>query len=447
MVRGMRSIKLRQKAKFVKIVSDGTQFMGASPNQITLKAVYDGITAASYQWFRGTTSVGTNQNLIVANNQVDVVQVYKVKVTATDGAVYEESISLTKVNNGPQGVPGALPIQREWKTGNVYRNNAEVVDYVYHRATKTWWTLKAGYNNVTATANPGNQFRQMNSLEQLAVNLLIAEEANLAGFIFKDQKLVSQNPSPQNPNLMLDGINGKLEAKSGSIGEFEINEGLEYEKLTPPSAATNNTALLKKFKFDKDGFNVRDRNIYSGVWCSELNGAPVCVTGTYHIVDWEVSTGNAHYYLKIKGEGVYNASQYKGALWVDAVASAVPAIYLGKGGISIESGDFEMKKGTFKMRDADIAGLSLNLHRTAGDIVVNSEVYISVTNATALKVVQLPANPPIGRVVYVKRVGNGGVGIAANKPIFTNSVESSYVIPNQGDTKMFVFDGVNWQVS
>ncbi|MCP1997308.1 hypothetical protein [Flavobacterium sp. HSC-61S13] len=202
-------------AKFVKIQSNGNQFQGASPATITLLAQHYGIVASSYQWYRGAALGGTNQSFIVANNQVDQVETFRVVVTATDGNVYEESISITKVLSGTQGRPGAIPIQREWKTGETHRNNHDVIDYIYHRLTKTWWRLKDSYDNVVAQINPTSQYVQLNSLEQLAVQLIVAEEANLAGFIFKENRLVSQNPSPTNPNLILDGKEGSIYCKKG----------------------------------------------------------------------------------------------------------------------------------------------------------------------------------------------------------------------------------------
>lgn len=227
------TVGIKEKAKYVRIIGTGTQFQGSSPTNITLQAKLYGIAAKSYAWYKGsaTTIVGTNQNFVIANNQVDTVETYKVKVTSIDNQTYEDTISITKVISGGQGKPGKIPVQREWKVGDVYRNNDDVIDYIYHRATNTWWRLKDGYNNVIASANPSNAFIQLTSMEQLAVQLIVAEQANLAGFIFKDNRLVSQNPSPNNPNLILDGVNGSFFAKKGKIGMLDIYENyLENEK-------------------------------------------------------------------------------------------------------------------------------------------------------------------------------------------------------------------------
>ena len=101
-VRGKRSVKLREKLKSVKIQSTANLFQGVVPANITLKAVPVGFTAKSYQWTLNESSnvIGTNQTFIIANNQVENVNTYKVVVTATDDSTYEETISIAKVRDG-----------------------------------------------------------------------------------------------------------------------------------------------------------------------------------------------------------------------------------------------------------------------------------------------------------------------------------------------------------
>ncbi|MDR2223818.1 MAG: hypothetical protein LBE34_13950 [Flavobacteriaceae bacterium] len=235
-VRGSRFIKIKEKVKSVKIIATGTQFQNATPANITLKATAINFEADLYRWYNSAGAIiGNTQNFIIANNQVTTVNSYRVEVTDLQGNVYQDVISITKVQDGQIGKQGRVPIQREWTTGDIYRNNDQVIDYIYHRATNTWWRLKDGYDNITATANPDNRFIQLTNVEQMAVNLLIAENANIGGLIFKDEKLVSQTlASDGNPNLLLDGKKGelkcyKIEAKGGAVGALEIGtNGLTY---------------------------------------------------------------------------------------------------------------------------------------------------------------------------------------------------------------------------
>lgn len=350
-VNGARTIRLRERIKTVRIQATGTQFQNNTPSTITLKAMPYNFTAVSYAWYKGTGTaiVGTNQNFVVANSQVSTVETYRVVVKNNQNQEYEDSISISKVVDGPQGRPGQLPIQREWKVGDVYRNNDEVVDYIYHRATDSWWKLKPGYNNVTAQINPTVEFIRLNSLEQLAVNLLIAENANIAGFVFKDQKMVSQSPSPTNPNLTLDGVNGQLKALAGQIGEFNISEGLEYSKTGLRIIDLIARSYHKFFRFDRDGLKLINDDWYSGNFCGENDfGQMVCNVGNTHNVRYEIETGGVDYYMKIFGTGKYRNQTYKAALWIQAVAHAVDAILLEKGGITIKDGDMNVVDGDYK---------------------------------------------------------------------------------------------------
>ncbi|WP_413513268.1 hypothetical protein [Myroides odoratus] len=350
-VRGSRKVSLRERIKSVRIQATGTQFQNNTPSTITLRAMPYNFTAVSYAWYKGTGTVivGTNQNFVLAHDQISTVETYRVVVKNNQNQEYEDSISISKVIDGPQGRPGQLPIQREWAVGDVYRNSDEVIDYIYHRATDSWWKLKPGYNNITVQINPTNEFIRLNSLEQLAVNLLIAENANIAGFVFKDQKMVSQSPSPTNPNLTLDGVNGLLKAMAGQIGEFQINEGLEYNKEGNRIINFLPRPYQKFFKFDKDGLKLINDDWYDGMFCGEgPNGGMSCFTGNNHNVRYEIETGGVDYYLKLFGTGKYRNETYKAALWVQAVAHAVDAILIEKGGITLKNGDMNIVTGDYK---------------------------------------------------------------------------------------------------
>lgn len=261
------TIGIKEKAKHVRIIGSATQFQGSTPANITLQAKLYGITAKSYAWYKGavTTVIGTSQNFVIANNQVATIETYKVVVTAIDGQVYEDTLSISKVQNGTPGEagrPGKIPVQREWKSGDVYRNNDDVIDYIYHRATNTWWRLKDGYNNVTAGANPSNVYIQLNSLEQLAVNLLLAENANIANFIFKNEKLISQTSTAGQPNLELDGVQGKITSRVAELGRFLLD--MEGFSATRTITATGYTEKVSTYLSNDGSLNMYHEATGSG---------------------------------------------------------------------------------------------------------------------------------------------------------------------------------------
>lgn len=130
---------------------------------------------------------------------------------------------------GVDGMPGQVPIQKEWKEGDTHRNDTNIVDFIYVRAAlsadRKWYKLNDNY--VTRTVPAGETepsaatiaeyYEEIPWLSALAVNVLIAEEANLANFIFKDGKLISVRGTVDGvaadyagqsnfiPNIILDG--------------------------------------------------------------------------------------------------------------------------------------------------------------------------------------------------------------------------------------------------
>lgn len=104
---------------------------------------------------------------------------------------------------GVQGMPGKIPFQKEWRVGDTHRNNTNIVDYIYVRAAlaenRKWYKLNDTYITRTVPAGEtepsaatiAEYYEEIPWLSALAVNVLIAEEANLANFIFKEGKLIS----------------------------------------------------------------------------------------------------------------------------------------------------------------------------------------------------------------------------------------------------------------
>ncbi|MEC4083569.1 hypothetical protein [Myroides odoratimimus] len=215
--------KLVDTAKTIRIQSTGTQFKGKSPEYILLRAIANNIQVKKTEWFRDDVLTNIGDSMMVYNNQVSSFVVMKLRVTGADGVVYEDAITLSKVVDGTNGKPGvdgkqgAVVVWTEWMTGSKHYNNDKEIYYIYHRPTQTVWKLKDGYNDIVAPANPDARYVQQPHLEQVVTKVLVAEGANIAGFIFKDGKMVSQYPSPNNPDLILDGTRGEIIAKKLTI--------------------------------------------------------------------------------------------------------------------------------------------------------------------------------------------------------------------------------------
>ena len=188
---------------------------------------------------------------LVVSNTLEIMLKGK---TIPDGYETFDVIGITVINHGRTGIPGKMPFTREWKEGDSYRNNLSVVDYVYYRDYTTpgrngWFRLSDSYLEHVADATPyedtaGNTtstvirkntdgediYVKIDSLGAKAFDLVIAEEANLAGFIFKNNVLQSQKGSTIDniihPNLILNGVHGKITALDAIIkGEITATRG------------------------------------------------------------------------------------------------------------------------------------------------------------------------------------------------------------------------------
>lgn len=137
---------------------------------------------------------------------------------------------------GPQGPPGIngtsgpTPRLLEFVQGASYENGGLYIDYAYYRSNNVnegWYTVRlpSGHTSGTivkqtyAGGIPDNtKFDKAPFTKEMSFGTVIAEQANLAGFIFRNQVLYSQTgaktsschptPNTQLANLSLDGFNG-----------------------------------------------------------------------------------------------------------------------------------------------------------------------------------------------------------------------------------------------
>lgn len=205
---------------------------------------------------------------------------------------------LAKGAKGDQGVKGdspALTYQGEYSADATYYGTAVRVDAVkYQGIYYVALTTKGPFTGIIPTNT--NYWSTMGSqFEQIATSLLLAEEANVGGLLFRNQKLVSQNNgSDGTPLLTIDGVNGKITARDGMFyGSF----------ATPPVPIANSTAPLT-LSFTT-GFNFSGKlsagskqiilpydSEYDGVECSIINYGNI-TDGHYNI---SVGNGSAFLY-------------------------------------------------------------------------------------------------------------------------------------------------------
>ncbi|MGG5617029.1 hypothetical protein ACPDHD_11985 [Myroides odoratimimus] len=287
--------KLVDTAKTIRIQSTGTQFKGKSPEYILLRAIANNIQVKKTEWFRDDVLTNINDSVMVYNNQVSSWVVMKLRVTGADDVVYEDSITLSKVvdgtngKDGADGKQGAVVVWTEWMTGAKHYNNEKEIYYIYHRPTNSVWKLKDGQDNITAPANPDSRYVQQPHLEQVVTKVLVAEGANIAGFIFKNGKMVSQYPSPNNPDLILDGVKGEIIAK----------------KLTIVPGSPASDLIDQKVKDGVDSLEIGGRNLlkssnnnFKNTFTHYLGTQITEVNSTTEVLGWGAKDAQT---LKIKG--------------------------------------------------------------------------------------------------------------------------------------------------
>lgn len=153
--------------------------------------------------------------------------------------------------DGEQGIQGPLMVQKEWIEGDTHRYTDEVREYFYVRgadAAQSYWYTLINKGTVIADAPPTGGtvptgYQAVQWLKELSVQSFIAEEANLANFIFKDGKLISVRGTVDGvgadyagqanfvPNIVLDGKTGKVISNDSEIRGTVYATGGEFDNV------------------------------------------------------------------------------------------------------------------------------------------------------------------------------------------------------------------------
>lgn len=123
--------------------------------------------------------------------------------------------------DGTKGDSPALVFRGNYDSSKTYYGNKYRVDAVKYTDNKYYVarTDAGNFSNVVPTnTDKWNSFGA--SFESIATGLLLAENANIAGWIFRDNKLYSQNGS-----TYLDGVNGNVDIKGKFLGQINATSG------------------------------------------------------------------------------------------------------------------------------------------------------------------------------------------------------------------------------
>ena len=183
-----------------------------------------------------------------------------------------------KGDDGAQGP--ALLFRGVWDSSKVYYGNANRVDVVYYG--NQYYVAKATAGTMPVGTLPTDTAYWSDfgaSFDSVATGLLLAEEANIANFIFRDSKMVSQTGAKGAENLQLDGVNGIIRLGSllalarNALAMFDSG-GAAKVLIKNVSVGDYDLSMLKASDSVSVNYKETDINIYmpSAVTSYSLSG-------------------------------------------------------------------------------------------------------------------------------------------------------------------------------
>lgn len=128
--------------------------------------------------------------------------------------------------DGKDGIAPASPFRGEYKSDSIYYGTAIRVDIVKYNGHYYIARTDAGNgfkNKVPTDTNYWNDFGA--EFESVATQLLLAEMANIANFIFRNQRMESQGSTDGVANIILDGLRNVASFAAGKV-KFENDKAL-----------------------------------------------------------------------------------------------------------------------------------------------------------------------------------------------------------------------------
>lgn len=152
--------------------------------------------------------------------------IFELRTSSSTSGTLVSSCSVGVSFKGADGQDGEgrSPVYRgEYSSSASYYGTSTRGDVVKYNGQ--YWiarpTAGSGFSGNTPSSSSAYWGSFGASFESVATSLLLTENANIAGFIFKSNKMYSQDSGS---SLVLDGVNGTITAKSGTIGGFSIGQ-------------------------------------------------------------------------------------------------------------------------------------------------------------------------------------------------------------------------------
>lgn len=299
---------------------------------------------------------------------------------------------------GDRGPSGSMPRYRgTYKSSETYVYNSEYRDIVIYNGN-AYIVKPYGYSG-SATPTNTSYWEQSNKFSFVAMDTALIDGANIAGFMFKSQKMQSQSGT-----LTLDGINGSIDARKGTIGGFALSNN-----------SLSTTGSNASIKFEIDGYNFLRLNdpSSSAFLAARADGRTAASFSTY-------GSSNSSIALEL----LCNASGFGYALKSRGNAEIVA-----------RSGEF-----------VRINGLALNAIEVSSSYTVKSSDDLIVCKNTSSITVSLPSSATMwkGKIVFIKPANTGNITMSGSireannrNPVGSTSIKDNHF-------RGFMYDGYYW---
>lgn len=340
-------------------------------NQISVPATA-GYTQFAIRAYKSASDANAWNNNFVAEKGVGI---------ANDGAT------------GSTGATGAFPRDRGvFTSGQTYVWNADYRDKIIYLIGGVYYNFLVKNYGASVTAAPtsvngDSNWEAMQKFVNIATDTLFADGANVAGFLFSNKVLKSNNDEGE--TLLINGETGYLKCKladitgtinatsgtfknvtveSGSIGPFSIASG----KLSSKVLYNNTNKYV--------GFNLSATEIE---FYNEYNSLNVKLGGLSEVTDIE---GN-------KMLCGLNVNSVGDSFGVKIKAAGIP--------LFVEGGNMYLWPDTNK--NVNIRGLVLNRRNVtqSGTLNRNDDI-VSFTNSSDITV-SMPVAVPEGKILFLKK--------------------------------------------
>lgn len=160
---------------------------------------------------------------------------------------YALELGVSIVKNGTNGANGAMPrMCGRYEVGIPYVYNSECRDIIFYPFSGVNYIFQVKVYGSSVSVPPtsvdgDSNWESANRFSFVATDTLLADGANLAGLMFKDGIMQSQDETAGMPNLTINGKTGEITAQ---IGTFAGKINTPYVLLTKSDAVNTSRGVF-----------------------------------------------------------------------------------------------------------------------------------------------------------------------------------------------------------